>query len=67
MFKCNRCHETHKGSPEHVPTGFRKNEGVVNYGARLGEAALCKKCALAFASHRHEIIEVQGGFRYTFL
>ena len=66
MFRCEKCEKTIDGAPEMQPTGYKRNEAGVVTGDRVGEALLCKRCALSFRGTENKIIEEKCGFRYAF-
>ena len=66
MFRCEKCEKTIDGAPEMQPKGYKRDDEGTVTGNRMGEALLCKKCALSFRGTEGKIIEYQGGFRYAF-
>jgi len=68
MFKCDKCGAiTGPCEPPIMQAvGFYRNEHGGATGNRLGEAKLCKKCALAFKGTEDQIVEVMGGYRFAF-
>ena len=68
MYRCQNCKQLiGPGIAQNlVPTGFRKVEGQLRPGERLGEAVLCTACVVIYNSQLHQTAEALDGIHFTF-
>lgn len=68
MYRCKNCEKLiGPGITQNlVPTGFRKVEGQLRQGERLGEVVLCATCVTIYNSQLSQTAEALDGVHFTF-
>ena len=68
MYRCKKCQALiGPGITQNlVPTGFRKVDGQLRSGERLGEVVLCSACAVTYNTQLHQTVEALDGVHFRF-
>jgi hypothetical protein len=68
VYRCQKCQQLigPRVAQNLVPTGFRKVEGQLRLGERLGEAVLCTACVAIYNSQLHQTAEALDGIHFLF-